>query len=149
MKFKHRLLQEASEFDDIRLVFDQYLNCSLKEQCRRQIQYIIMDSAPLEGITLKYFLSHNETKSDLTTYLPEYCVKSLKKHKKFVVVYQTSCVTNICPDLKYHNHEEADILIMLQAKNVADIYPNCEIYIITRHRYFYLPFTFPERCLQN
>ena len=76
VKFKHRLLQEASEFDDIRLVFGRYLNCSRKEQCRRQIKYIIMDSAPLEGITLKYFLSHIETKSDLTTYLAEYCVKS-------------------------------------------------------------------------
>ena len=57
-----------------------------------------------------------------------------KKNKKFVAVYQTSCVTNIenyCPDLEYHNQEEADTLIMLQAKNVADIYPNCEIYILS------------------
>ena len=129
--FKNRLLQEASEFDDIRLVFDRYLNWSLKEQCCEkrtsgtQIKYIIRDSTPLEGITLKDFLSHIETKSDLTTYLAEYCVKELKKtDKKFVVVYQTYCVTNIenyPPDLVYHNHEEADTLIMLQAKNVADM----------------------------
>ena len=84
MAFKNRLLQEASEFDDIRIVLDRYLNCSLKEQCRekctsgRQIKYIIRDSTPLEGITLKDFLSHIETKSELTTTLVE-CVKELKK----------------------------------------------------------------------
>ena len=27
---------EASEFDEIRLVFDRYLNCSFKEQCREK-----------------------------------------------------------------------------------------------------------------
>ena len=89
--FKNRLLQEASEFDDIRLVFDQYLNCSLKEQyCEkrtsgRQIKYLIRDSAPLKGITLKYFLSHIETKSDLTTYLAECCVKELEKTKSLLL----------------------------------------------------------------
>ena len=40
-------------------------------------------------------------------------------------------IENYCPDLEYHNQEEADTLIMLQAKNVADIYPNCEIYILS------------------
>ena len=69
-------------------------------------------------------------------------LKSLKKtDKKFVVVYQTSYVTNIenyPPDLEYHSHEEADILIMLQAKNVADMYPNCEIYILP-----------PSKCVSN
>ena len=58
-----------------------------------------------------------EAKSDLTTYFAEYCVKELKKtDKKFVVVYQTSSVTNIenyPPVLKYHNYVEAGTLIML------------------------------------
>ena len=62
-------------------------------------------------------------------------LKSFKKKtdKKRVVVYQISCGTNIenyPPDLEYRNHEEADTLIMLQAKNVADMYTNCEIYNI-------------------
>ena len=67
--FKNHLLQETCEFDDIRLVFDRYLSCSFKEQCHekrtssRQIKYIIRDSSPLEGITLKDFLSHIETKN--------------------------------------------------------------------------------------
>ena len=59
--------------------------------------------------------------------------KSLKKtDKKFVVLYQTSYETNIenyPQDLKYHSREEVDSSNMLQAKNVADMYPNCEIYI--------------------
>ena len=36
----------------------------------------------------------------------------------FVMVYQTSCVTNIenyPQDLEHHNHEKVDTLIMLQA----------------------------------
>ena len=51
--FKNRLLQEASEFDDMRFVFDWYLNLSFKEQCRekcisgRQIKYMIRDSTLL------------------------------------------------------------------------------------------------------
>ena len=69
-------------------------------------------------------------------------LKSLKKtDKKFVVVYQTSYVTNIenyPPDLEYHNHEEADTLIMLQAKNAADMYSNCEIYLLP-----------PSTCVSN
>ena len=40
-------------------------------------------------------------------------------------------IENYPPDLEYHNHEDADTLIMLQAKNVADIYRNCEIYILS------------------
>ena len=51
-----------------------------------------------------------------------------------MVVYQKSYLTNIenyPPDLEYYNHEEADTLIMLQAKNVADMYPNFEIYILS------------------
>ena len=157
MTLKNHLVQETSKFDHIELVFDRYLNCSLKEQCRekrtsgRQIKHIIRDSTLLEGITLKDFLSHIEIKSDLTTYLTEYCVKELEKRdKKFVVVYQTSCVTNIekyPPDLEY-NHEEADILIMLQAKNVTDIHPNCEIDILSSDTdvfllaiHFYLKFS--------
>ena len=52
MAFKNCLLQDAGEFDDIRLVFDRYLNCSLEWQCcekrtsGRQINYIIRDSTP-------------------------------------------------------------------------------------------------------
>ena len=51
-----------------------------------------------------------------------------------MVVYQKSCLTNIenyPPDPEYYNHEEVDNLIMLQAKNVADRYPNFEIYILS------------------
>ena len=40
-------------------------------------------------------------------------------------------IENYPPDLEYHNHEEGDTLIMLQAKNVADMYPNCEIHILS------------------
>lgn len=50
--------------------------------------------------------------------------------KAFVVVYDTTCLTNIAeyPDeLKQHDQEEADTLIILQAKHVADTNPFSEL----------------------
>jgi len=98
----------------------------LKEQCRekrtsgKQIKYIIKDSTSLEGVKLKEFLSHIETKRDLTTYLAEHVIDSLNKLKKdFVVVNQTKSVSNIEDypiELLEHNHEEAVTLMILQAK---------------------------------
>ena len=81
-------------------------------------------------------------------------IKSLKEtDKKFVVVHQTTCVTNIesyFPDLEYHDHKEADILIMLQAKNVADMYPNFEIYILSPDTdVFLIAIQFTEIFLQS
>ena len=96
--FKNPLLQKASHFDDMRLVFGRYLNSSFEEQYRekrtsgRQIKYVIRDSTPLESITLEDFLSHIET-SDLTTNLAEYCVKELKKTEKVC-----RCLSNILCD---------------------------------------------------
>ena len=70
-----------------------------------------------------------------------------------MVVYQTSCLTSIenyPPDLEYYNHEEADILIMLQAKNVADMYPNFEIYILSPDTdVFLIAIQFTEIFLQS
>ena len=114
--------------------------------------YFVHKHVSLKSRKHRIFLSHIETKSDLTTYLAEYCVKELKKNKKLIVVYKTSCVANIenyPPDLEYHNHEEADTLIMLQAKNVADMCPYCEIDYHQTLMCFYLPFTFTESCLQS
>ena len=69
---------------------------------------------------MKELLSHILTKKDLTIYLAEHCVDVLSKvGKQFVVVFNTKCITNIPQypeELLQHNQEEADTLILLQAK---------------------------------
>ena len=97
------------------------------------IKYIIKDSTLLEGIKIKDFLSHIETKSDLTTYFAEHAINALKESgKRIGVVYQTKGVSNIenyPQELLQHNHEEADTLLILQPKLVCDMNPFCEVYI--------------------
>ena len=111
----------------------------MKEQCRekrssgKQIKYILKDSTLLEGIKIKDFLLHIETKSNRTTYLAEHAITALKESvKRIGVVYQTKGVSNIenyPQELLQHNHDEADTLLILQAKNVCDMNPFCEVYI--------------------
>ena len=85
VSFSNRLIQEAKGFSEVRLVFDRYVNSSLKEQCRekrssgKHIKYIMKDSTLLEGIKMKDFLSHIEPKSNLTTYLAEHASNALKE----------------------------------------------------------------------
>ena len=61
--FKNPLLQKASHFDDIRLVYGRYLNSSFEEQYRekrtsgRQIKYIIRDSTPVLHLKIFYPIS--------------------------------------------------------------------------------------------
>ena len=82
---------------------------------------------------MKELLSHILTKKDLTIYLADYCIEVLKKvGKRFVVVYETKCITNIQQypeELVQHNQEEADTLLLLQAKNVTDLDPFTDLYI--------------------
>jgi len=80
--FMRHVLQERKGFTEIRLAFDRYITSAFSK-----------DSTSLEGVKLKEFLPHIETKSDLATYLAEHVIDSLNKLKmEFVVVYQTKSV---------------------------------------------------------
>ena len=139
--FADRLIKESEVFHEVRLVFHRYIKGSLKEHTREKrrgrkpIGYIIKDSTSLVGVKMKEFLSHILTKKDLTIYLAEHCVDALSKvRKQFAVVFDAKCITNIRQypeELLQHNQAEADSLISLQAKNITDLDPFTDLYVVS------------------
>jgi len=160
-QFVSLLRRECDGFPDVRLVFDRYMAGSLKERTREKrtdgkaVRYKIQDSTSIAGIKLKQLLSHIETKSELTKYLAEHSMQSLTAAgKAFVVVYDTTCLTNIAeyPDeLKQHDQEEADTLIILQAKHVADTNPFSELFIVSPDTdvFLLLIHYYPQLCVST
>ena len=73
--FLDQLSNMADEYDEVRLVFDRYINSSIKEQMRRKrtkgksTYYHVKDTTLIQNISLKDFLSNIKTKAELTTYL--------------------------------------------------------------------------------
>ena len=139
--FADRLIKESEDFHEMQRVFDRYIEGSLKERTREKrsggnaTRYIIKDSTSLVRVKMKELLSHILTKKDLTIYLAEHCVDVLSKvGKEFAVVFDTKCITNIPQypeELLQHNQEEADTLILLQAKNVTDLDPFTDLYVVS------------------
>ena len=73
--FLDQLSNMAGDYDEVRLVFDRYINSSLKEQMIRKrtkgksTYYHVKDITLIQNIYLKDFLSNIKTKAELTTYL--------------------------------------------------------------------------------
>ena len=61
--------------------------------------------------------------------------------KPYVIVYDKKCISGIAnypSDFKFHNQEEADILMILQVANVAELNPFSELTIVSpKHPYIY------------
>ena len=100
--FADRLIKESEDFHEVRLIFDRYIEGSIKECTREKksggkaTRYIIKDSTSLVGTKMKEFLSHILTKKDLIIYLAEHSVDVLNNvGKQFVVVFDRKCITNI------------------------------------------------------
>ena len=116
--FLDQLSNMAGDYDEVRLVFDRYINSSLKEQMRRKrtkgksTYYHVKDTTLIQNISLKDFLSNIKTKAEL--YLAEKAVDHSKgptnKLKKFIVTSGTETKGNICvpSTLVTHSQEEAD-----------------------------------------
>ena len=117
--------------------FDRYIEGSLKERTRHKriggktIQYKVTDNTRIDNIPLKKFLSHNETKQELTVYLARLLVNYFAENNtNYVVVYDTVCETNIDgfeEALKEHSHEEADTLMVLYALEIGERDPFFQI----------------------
>lgn len=108
---------------------------SLKEKTRdkwtagKHIRYHVNENTNIANISLRQFLSHIDTKAELTTYLSE---KSLslyqdKSDTKCVVVYGTEVKSS----LMTHSHEEADTLIVLHALDVSRSNRQADLYIFS------------------
>ena len=139
-RFVDRIARISSGFEQVRLVFDRYVKDSLKARTRHkrtsgnEIRYQVSDVTNIENITLKQFLSHIDTKQDLTNYLTKYAKDHLhNRGKKYVVTHDLTSESNIvnyADDMKSHDHEEADTLLILQAINIAktDPFTECVVY---------------------
>ena len=119
-------VQASHGYNEVRLVFDRYMQGSLKEKMREkrtggnEIQYHVDDRTVLTHILLKQFLSDIQTKAELTTYLADKCLVYFSEHTEtdFVVVSGTTAQSNhdrLAPNLCEHRHEEADTLLILHA----------------------------------
>ena len=69
--FIRKLDKPAERFSEVRLIFDRYLAASLKEKTRdkrtagKQIKYRESDKTNIPNISLKQFLSHIDTQTEL------------------------------------------------------------------------------------
>jgi hypothetical protein len=108
--------------------FTRYVPNSLKTQTRnkrnknQQTKYRITDQTTIEKISMAQFLSHPETKQELTIYLASKTVSYFSVNttaKKVYVTADTSTQNNQQELPQYHNQEEADTIIILHAAKMS------------------------------
>lgn len=149
-------MELSKGFDQIRLVFDRYCEQSLKSRTRSkrtagyQVRYKITDTTDISNVSLKQFLSHIETKQELTIYLAKLARFAFESEEiTFTITYDRQCESNI-PNYRIpnHDHEEADTLLILQAVDIAStnpfmgccIYsPDTDVFLLAIHYYHMLP----------
>lgn len=145
-KFVSMVAELSFSYDEIRVVFDQYLPGSLKETTRDKrtiktqgIHYHVNDNTEIKNI--KNFLSHICTKAELTKYLSDKLIAHYQgKHQKVVVMHHTTMEAN-CPlaDILSmsemmegkHNLEEGDQLVILNAFDVMHKNPQTTLHIFS------------------
>ncbi|KAJ8049223.1 hypothetical protein HOLleu_01865 [Holothuria leucospilota] len=132
-KFLDIIINLSSPYDEVRIVFDQYLLGSLKETTRDKrtkkstsIHYHVNNSTEIRNV--KSFLAHIKTKAELTEYLADKILCHYKDStKKVVVMHHTSIMANCdLPDFismpkmldDRHTLEEGDQLVILNAFDV-------------------------------
>ena len=130
--FIEKLINISVGYNEVRLVFDQYKDSSLKEQMRKKrtkgksTYYRIQDNSMIRNITLKDFLSHVKTKKELAEYLATktlvHSQSDQNRLNKFMVTAGTKTEgnTDVPENLANHSQEEADTLLLLHATTISD-----------------------------
>ena len=119
--FNERLMNITRDYDEIIVAFDTYKEDSLKNKTRQRRQkekapvlYQVKDETSIRHITLTKFLSHNQTKSQLTEYLANKILVYNKDSPKLVLT-SAAGKTRSNRDIGHlpdNNHEEADTLMI-------------------------------------
>ena len=113
----------ANGCDEVVLVFDTYKKDSLKNATGEKgrlgkdpDQYQVKDDTVIKLILMSRFLSHDQTKADLTDYLAEKILQ-FNKYSSQLVIISASGHTKSNGDISFedNNHKEADTLIIFQA----------------------------------
>ena len=133
-KFVNIVAAMSETYQEVRIVFDQYKNGSLKEVTREKrakgstpsIHYLVNDDTQIKN--LKSFLSHIKTKAELTKYLSDRLLKYYEgKSQRILVMHHTQIEANFplpeivsMPEMTggQHNLEEGDQLVLLNAFDV-------------------------------
>ncbi|KAG1656752.1 hypothetical protein GQR58_023744 [Nymphon striatum] len=75
--------------DEVRIVFDRYLNTSLKDQTREKrakgvlpVRFQIADNMDITNISMTRLLSHKQTKNDLTLLFQKNIAKEAESNRK-------------------------------------------------------------------
>ena len=131
--FAERILDESFRYDEVRVVFDRYVQKSSKTQKRisrtkgYSTVYRVMDETKIDNLVTKSFLSSIETKNDLTKCLTHKLANAFSERSIcYVTVYETTCDTiiqDLDPTLFDHSQEEADTSIILHAIDVTQRNP--------------------------
>ena len=141
--FASKMLKKTNSHDEIRILFDRYLDNSLKDQTRAKwakgtppVRFQITDNMDITNISMNTLLSHKQTKDELTLLLQNSIAKEAQSNRKVIVcVAGTETKTNR-PDfmdaaMLKHDHEEADTLIPLHCLDAANSRPGCSIDVFT------------------
>ena len=132
--FCKRVINKASKFDEVRIIFDRYDVKSVKANTRAgrikgiaPVHYKVTDSTRIRHLE---FLTSIETKRELTRYLADKLAADLEKD--FVAVFDRSRFSNLADleeSLKTYGQEEADTGIVLHAIDVCSRDPFSELTI--------------------
>ena len=127
------------QYDEGRVIFDRYIEDSLKSQTRAKrtsgtdpVKFQVSDTTNIKHVPLKTLLSHTETKGQLTEYLGKALLQAYQESQfSLIVVYGTSTYSNhralFSDIIAQHNHEEADTIIPLHVLDALSLSPRCEI----------------------
>ena len=156
MDFENRIVKMSQNYNEIRLVFDRYITCSLKSRTRKkrksgyEIRYHIADDTDIANISLKQLLSHIETKQQLTIYLSECVISEFERLGiDYVVSYDSISKTNqecLSSEILHHSHEEADTLSIMYCWEIARRNPlnQCIVYSPDTDVFLLLIFHYPS-----
>ena len=138
-QFNDRLLVLTANFDEVILVFDTYKADSLKQKTREKrqqgkdpIQYQINDNTNIKHIPMGRFLSHKQTKADLTEYLAQAVLKkNANSQRLFITSASGHTRSNRNMWFEENNHEEADTLMICLAAAAAQRCPKARMVIFS------------------
>ena len=137
--FVNIITRIVGDYNEGRIIFDRYIDNSLKEQTRGKrtagldpVKFNINDSTNIKMVPLKTFLSHIGTKAQLTEYLGKAVLKQFESSlKNIIVVFGTRTYGNkpnlFDQNITEHSHEEADTIIPLHVLDAFNRYNACEV----------------------
>lgn len=142
--FFFKLRMKYSSFDEVHLIFDTYLEHSLKNWTRRKrqgevsaVHYHITSDTNIRNTSLKNLLAHVKTKGELTAFFSREILRlAHNEHQHYIISWannvKASSNTKIIDvsDL-INDHEEADTKIILHGAFVARKSPSSHIHIFS------------------